>query len=98
MTAFRRDGSDADVRFIQRRLGHVKSETTTIYAEVALIREQQVSSPAAVLRSRKMSNRTGRAISTSHQDSCSVRVERVLGVAPSRVAFVRRAVRRGFPD
>ena len=34
-----------DIRYIQKLLGHVKLETTTIYTKVAVIRQQQIQSP-----------------------------------------------------
>ena len=34
-----------DVRFIQKLLGHVRLETTTIYAKVAIVKQEQVQSP-----------------------------------------------------
>jgi integrase/recombinase XerD len=38
-----------DIRFIQKLLGHVKLETTTIYTKVAVIRQQHVASPLDAL-------------------------------------------------
>ena len=34
-----------DIRFIQKLLGHVRLETTTIYAKVAVLKQQEVESP-----------------------------------------------------
>ncbi len=41
--------SGTDVRFIQKLLGHVKLETTTIYTHVAIISERRITSPLDLL-------------------------------------------------
>jgi site-specific recombinase XerD len=43
--------SGTDVRFIQKLLGHVKLETTTLYTHVAVVSERKVTSPLDLLSS-----------------------------------------------
>jgi site-specific recombinase XerD len=63
-----------DVRFIQRLLGHVKIETTTIYTHVAVLSEKRIESPLDAL----MRNRPASAPSSA----CRMRV-RVIGTRRS---------------
>ena len=44
--------SGTDIRFIQKLLGHVRLETTTIYTKVAVIRSQRVTSPIDAIAKR----------------------------------------------
>lgn len=48
-----------DIRFIQKYLGHVRLETTTIYTRVAVLRENRVESPLDVLTGNRTSASRG---------------------------------------
>ncbi len=93
-----------DVRFIQKFLGHKRLETTRIYTNVAVMRQQQVTSPLDQIYAGQESHSTSPPVGTFQieltpdtKDSANVRL--VIKVSNGQVALdgiVVRQVRPGW--